>query len=748
MPSTITLALAGNPNSGKTTMFNALTGARQHVGNYPGVTVAKKEGRLHAQGRDLLVVDLPGTYSLTPYSDEELAARNFLLNERPHAVVDVLDANTLERSLYLAVQLLELGAPLVLALNMMDEVRRRKVHIDSGLLSELLGVPVVETVARDGSGKDVLIREAVAFAESRRGSAEPLRISYGPDVDAALDEMAPHIERTHFLTDRAPARWVALKYVEGDPDLRQRAREVNGLAELLEPIALRVAEHLQRTENAAPEAVIANYRYGYIASLMRQGVQQKDTTVERIRRSDQVDRVVTHPLLGPVIMLAVLYGMFQITFVVGEIPMGWLEEFFGWLSGTAAAAIPEGPLQSLVVSGVIDGVGGVLGFVPLILVMFFCLSFLEDLGYMARLAYMLDRVFRAFGLHGSSVMPFIISGGIPGGCAVPGVMAARTLRSPREKLATILTAPFMSCGAKVPVFILLIAAFFPESGGDALFLITLGAWAMTLLVAKLLRLTAIKGPSTPFLMELPPYRIPTLRGMLIHTWERGWQYIKKAGTVILAISILLWAAMTYPGLPDDQAAVFEAQRASIQAEIDALPAPAMPEDVQPEAAVGAEPAEGEAVENPALAALEEKLAEVDNQEAEATLRNSLAGRLGVALEGISSLAGFDWRTNIALVGGFAAKEVIVSTLGTAYSLGEVDPEESESLSERLVSDPAFSMWTAISLIVFTILYAPCFVTVVTMAKEASWKWAGFSMAFNTILAFAASVLVYQIGSRL
>jgi len=760
MPSTLTLALAGNPNSGKTTMFNALTGARQHVGNYPGVTVAKKEGRLHVNGRDLLVVDLPGTYSLTPYSDEELAARNFLLHQRPHAVVDILDANTLERSLYLAVQLLELGAPLVLALNMMDEVRRRKVRIDSALLSRLLGVPVVETVARDGQGKDVLVREAVAFAEAVQGGVTPLRISYGPDVDAALEEMTPAIMRSGLLADCAPARWVALKVLEGDPDLRQRVRDVPDLAEVLEPVAARVAEHLRRTEEATPEAVIANYRYGFIASLMRQGVLQQDTTVERIRRSDQIDRVVTHPLLGPILMLAVLYGMFQLTFVVGEVPMGWLEDFFGWLSGAAEAAIPEGPLQSLVVSGVIDGVGGVLGFVPLILVMFLCLSFLEDLGYMARLAYMLDRVFRAFGLHGSSVMPFIISGGIPGGCAVPGVMAARTLRSPREKLATILTAPFMSCGAKVPVFILLVAAFFPEHGGNALFLITLGAWTATLLVAKLLRLTAIKGPATPFLMELPPYRLPTLRGLLIHTWERGWQYIKKAGTVILAISILLWAAMTYPGLPEDQTAAFEARRAAIAAEIDALPAPAALEGVaaapagqESEAAVaetapGEESAAADAAEDPVRAALEERLADLDNQEAEAALRNSLAGRLGVALEGVSSLAGFDWRVNIALVGGFAAKEVIVSTLGTAYSLGDVDPEESEGLSGRLAADPAFSVWTALSLIVFTILYAPCFVTVVCIARETSWKWAAFSMAFNTTLAFTAATAVYQIGVRL
>ncbi len=367
------------------------------------------------------------------------------------------------------------------------------------------------------------------------------------------------------------------------------------------------------------------------------------------------------------------------------------------------------------VSGIIDGVGGVLGFVPLILVMFLQLAVLEDLGYTARMAYMLDRVFKAFGLHGNSVMPFIISGGIPGGCAVPGVMATRTLKSPKEKLATILTAPFMACGAKVPVFLLLIGAFFPEAGASALFWITIASWGAALLVAKALRMTAIKGEPTPFLMELPPYRTPTLRGVLIHTWERGWQYIKKAGTVILGISILLWAAMTFPGLPEDRTAQFEETRVAAEAQH-----------------------QGEA--------LEDALAAIDNIEAEAALRHSLAGRLGTLLEPVSQMAGFDWRTNIALVGGFAAKEVVVSTLGTAYSLGEVDPEEFESLSDQLAADPGFTQATALALIVFTILYAPCFVTVVVMAREASWKWAGFSMVFNTLLAFVLSVGVYQIAA--
>ena len=396
-----------------------------------------------------------------------------------------------------------------------------------------------------------------------------------------------------------------------------------------------------------------------------------------------------------------------------------MESFFGWLNETATAILPEGLLSSLIVSGIIDGVGGVLGFTPLIMIMFFFLSFLEDSGYMARMAYMLDRVFRIFGLHGCSVMPFIISGGIPGGCAVPGVMAARTLRSPKEKIATVLTAPFLSCGAKVPVFLLLAAAFFPGSGASALFWITLGGWVMALLAARLLRSTVIKGEATPFVMELPPYRMPTLKGMCLHTWERVWQYIKKAGTVILAISILLWAAMTFPGPSEEQTARFADER---------LAAQAMSWDSDQ--------------------ALEEALAEIDNAEAQEALRTSLAGMVGTALEPMSKPAGFDWRTNIALLGGFAAKEVIVSSLGTAYSLGEVDPEESTGLSEKLRIDPAWNMWVAVSLIAFVLLYAPCFVTVAVIGREIGWKWAAFSVAFNTVLAYGVSVSIYQVGMAL
>jgi ferrous iron transport protein B len=713
-----TIALAGNPNSGKTTLFNSITGARQRVGNYPGITVERKEGSLNHDGASIILIDLPGTYSLSAYSQEELVARNVLVEERPDIVVDIVDATMLERHLYLAIQFFELGIPVVLALNMMDSVARSGKRINREKLSQLLNCPIVETVGRSGQGQDELLTQALKQAQLKKGGWQPLQVSYGSDVDNALDKMAGIIDKAQHLTGTYPARWVALKYLENDEEMIRLGRNNKEVNEQLERLSLKTREHCLNTLSTTPEALIADYRYGLINSILRQGIiSEVKSQQNRIDVTTALDRLLVNRLLGPVIMIAILYGMFQITFSLGEIPMGWFEGFFGWLSETVTSLIPAGLFQSLVVSGIIDGVGGVMGFVPLIAIMFLMISFLEDSGYMARVAYMLDRVLRIFGLHGYSAMPFIISGGIAGGCAVPGVMATRTLRSPKEKLATLLTAPFMSCGAKLPVYMLLVAAFFAERQAQMMFTITLVSWAMALLVAKFARSTIIKGESTPFIMELPPYRMPTMHGILLHTWERTWQYIKKAGTIILAVSILLWAAMTFPSLPEQQSTQFSTQRQNIaQAQL-------------------------------TIAQQKQALLEIDNLEGQAALRNSLAGRVGSLLEPVSSIAGFDWRTNIALVGGFAAKEVIISTLGTAYSLGDVDPEAAESLSARLASDPQTNRFTALALIIFVMLYAPCFVTVVAIAKESSWRWALFTTSFNTTLAFILAIAVYQIGTR-
>jgi ferrous iron transport protein B len=560
--------------------------------------------------------------------------------------------------------------------------------------------------------------------------------SYGEDIDAALLAMSARIEGAALLTGAYPARWTALKYLEQDSQVRQKGAAANpALDAELRQMAATLATHLDQTLATTPEALIADHRYGMIRSLLRQGVVRREQNSERLYLSDRIDRVLTNRFLGPLIMLAVLFGLYQFTFTYSELPVAWAESFFGWLRQIADGVMPDGLFKSLVISGIIDGVGGVLGFVPLIMFMFLGIAVLEDTGYLARVAFMMDRVFRFFGLHGSSVMAFIVSGGIAGGCAVPGVMATRTLKSPRERLATLLTVPMMNCGAKLPVLVLLTSAFFAENAATFMFGLTLLAWVVSLLVAKLLRSTILRGASTPFVMELPPYRLPTFTGLAIHTWERTWQYIKKAGTVILGISVLLWALMTFPGLPDETRDKFATQRAAQEE----LFAAATPVTLVATIVAGEEP-------RPAALAQEEALGVLDAAEAQAALRNSIAGRIGTSLEKISWLAGFDWRTNIALVGGFAAKEVVISTLGTAYSLGEVDPEETAPLAQALAENPDWNPVKALALIVFTMFYAPCFVTVVCMVREAgSWKWGLFSMAFNSVFAFTFATLVYQVG---
>jgi ferrous iron transport protein B len=705
------LALAGNPNSGKTTLFNSLTGARQHVGNYPGVTVEKREGNWVVNGKAVKVTDLPGTYSLTAYSLEEKVARDYLLENRSSVVVDILDATNLERHLFLAVQFMELGVPLILAVNMMDEAENSGIEIDINLLSSLLNIPVVPTVAREGKGKDEIYKELEKIdISSFKGSG--FEISYGDIIDAEINELEKIISGFTSVIQKYPSRWTAIKYLEEDPEIIKIVNKADVRGE-----AKTILEDLRKKTRSLfdmdPETMISDKRYGYISGIAKQTVRYKKESADRHKVSDRIDAVLTHSITGPVFMAAVFYLLFKATFVIGEIPMGWLESFFGFAGDIVTKLVPEGLLQSLIVAGVIDGVGGVLGFVPLIAIMFFMISFLEDAGYMARMAYMLDRIFRTFGLHGASVMPFIISGGIPGGCAVPGVMAARTLKSKKERIATILTAPLLMCGAKVPVFVLLCGAFFGEKAAMAMFWLTMGGWAAALLAAKLLRSTLIKGDSTPFIMELPPYRMPTLKGVLLHTWERAKQYIKKAGTFILAISIVIWAMMTFPQLSEQEVSKYEENIKNVS------------------------------VQYRGTEELDSKLAEAQNLMKQAELKNSVAGRLGTAITPVTELAGFDWKTNIALIGGFAAKEVIVSTLGTAYSLGETDPDAPDALSDKLVNDPGFDYITAVSLMIFVLLYAPCFVTVVATAKEIGWKWAVFGVVSNTVLAFGLSVLFYQ-----
>ena len=745
----IKIALAGNPNSGKTTIFNNITGARQNVGNWPGVTVEKKSGVVKYKEREIEVVDLPGIYSLTAYSIEEIVARNFLIEEKPDVVIDIVDSANLERNLYLAVQFLELGVPIIIALNMVDVSEARGITIDVKRLSEMLEIPVVPTVARTNKGTDELLDQTVTLATERQGW-RPANLCYGGDVITGINDIEKLLGEKDSYRNKYPKRWLAIKCLEGDQPILDMIKEDKTIGQECLKICEKINKHIKTTLDQDTESLISDYRYGYIVGITKEVVKRKRES--RLYLSDKIDKVLTNRILGPIIMLVILYGIYEFTFRGSEIPVIWFEKFFELLSMMVSAVLPESIFRSLIVSGVIDGVGSVLSFVPLLMFMFFAIAILEDSGYIARIAYMMDRVLRWFGLHGSSVMALIISGGISGGCAVPGVMATRTLKGSKERIATMLVLPFMNCGAKLPVFAMLIAAFFAKNEAMIMFLLTLLSWCFALIAAKLLRITILKGAKTPFVMELPPYRIPTFRGLLIHTWERTWMYIKKAGTVILAISILLWVMMTFPGLSQERIDSFHDRRKALIQEFFAIPeVDTIVKDSQE--ITSFDPyyhryLQGSEKEREIARKYDEVKRGIEiigYDEQKAALEGSFAGSIGKALTALTNPLGFEYRMNIALIGGFAAKEVILSTLGTAYSLGEGISEEPEPLSARLQKEPGWDRLTAFTLIIFMMLYVPCFVTVITIKKEGGWRWALFSILYSLVSAYVVALIVHQAG---
>lgn len=699
------VALAGNPNSGKTTLFNALTGAHHKVGNYPGVTVEKREGTRARNGREYRFIDLPGIYSLTAYSIDEVVARDFLLDEKPDLIIDVLDSTNLERHLYLCLQFQELGIPVVGALNMSDEAEAKGIRIDAAGLSAVLGVPLAKTVGSRGDGVDGLLDLVDSVADGRVASDRFIR--YGEEIEGRLASLERAIATDAAFSARFPARWLAVKLIEKDANAFERLT-AHSDAERIERLAKDAVTWLEKHYGKDAEIVVSEQRYGYIRGAVKESI--KIVGKPDFSFTEAIDKVIMNPVLALPIFVGVLWSVFQITFLVGAYPMGWLEVAFSWLSGVLQSVIPEGMLRSLVVDGIIGGVGGVLSFVPLIVILFFLLSILEDIGYMSRAAFATDKLLHTFGLHGQSIFPMMLGFG----CSVPAIMAARTLKSPRDRIVTILVIPFMSCGAKLPVHVLLAAAFFPENAANMVLLVYAIGVGLALLSAFLLKRTVLKGDPTPFVMELPPYRSPTASGVLWHVWEKTWQYAKKAGTVILASSILIWAITSFP---------------SYQLGGDEL--------VELTAGYRAEHPEADEA---SLAAW------VETASSHAALENSFAGRIGKFIEPIFVPLGFDWKVGVATVTGFAAKEVVVSTLGILYSVGTEETEESESLRDALRADPNFNPLVAFVLMLFTLIIPPCFAALATIKAELGWRWVGFAFVFMFVLGWVVGFGVYQLGS--
>jgi len=536
---TLTLALAGNPNSGKTTLFNALTGENLRTGNYAGVTVDLHRAGCSHKGRHLEVVDLPGTYNLTAYSLEERVVRHYLLENHPDVVAAVVDSSNLERNLYLPVQLMELGVPLVLVFNMSDRAKAMGLEFDLERLSQLLGAPIVKTVGYKAEGVDELL-EAVLKVADRSEAPPRIRIPYGPDLDEEIARIQSLIEQTRVpLPAGVESRWAAIKLLENDEELRQSVPDATILAELEKSTA-----RIQALTGDQPEIALADRRYGFISGACQESVRL--TVENRHDMSDKIDSLLLSRALGLPIFFLNMYVVFYLTFKVGTLPMDWIEAGFGWLSETISNFWPKGSenaLRALLSDGVIGGVGGVVIFMPNILILFLALAFLEDSGYMARAAFLMDNLMHRIGLHGKSFIPMLTGFG----CSVPAILATRTLESRRDRLTTMMVIPLMSCGARLPIYSLIIPAFFPSQWqAPALWLIYIIGILLAILCIRLLRNTLLKGESLPFVMELPPYRIPTLKSLGRHAWFRGWLYVRKAGTIILAISIVLWALTSYP----------------------------------------------------------------------------------------------------------------------------------------------------------------------------------------------------------
>lgn len=697
---TVRVALAGNPNSGKTTIFNALTGARQKVANYPGVTVESKQGYFYRNQVRYDVIDLPGTYSLTSFSPEELIARNEIREGRPDVVVVVVDSTNLERNLYLLVQIMELGVNPVLCLNMADEAKQAGQILDTRRMEQLLGFPVVETVAHRERGVDrlkVLISRAAAQPKPAK------RLVMGERLDAVLERLEAEIDIDELPDERIPVRWMLIKLLENDEFIHGWVRmALRSPENLIEAVRKEQDRILDETEKD-PVLYVADRRYGFISGLLRE-VRKMPPRLDARVVSDWIDSVLCHRLIGFPFFVLAISAVFWVTFNLGAYPVSWLETCFEWLSRLIVDTWPADQmiwLRSLIKDGIIAGVGGVLVFIPNILLLFFGLAFLEDTGYMARIAFLMDNILHRFGLHGKSFIPMLTGFG----CSIPGILATRTLENERDRLTTMLVLPLMSCGARLPIYLLLIPAFFPiQYCTHMLVLIYFIGILLAAGLAKLLRGTLLAGDDAPFVMELPPYRLPTLKAVVLKMWDRSWLYVRKAGTVILGISILLWLLSSFP----------VKQQYSVDAEL----------------------------ERGASLTVEE----VENRRSTEALAYSIVGRIGRFIEPVLEPMGFDWRIGTALIGTFAAKEVFIAQMGIVFSLGEV---ESNSTTLRETLHQTYDPLIAFCLMLFLLIATPCMATVaVTKQESGRWRWALLQLGGLTLIAFILCTIVFQVGRLL
>lgn len=682
----INIAFVGNPNSGKTSLFNALSGGHEHVGNYSGVTVDVKTGHFNYKGYHFNITDLPGTYSLSAYSPEEVFVRRNLLEAMPDVIVNVVVASNLERNLYLTTELIDLSQRVVVALNMYDELDATGAKLDYEKLGSMIGIPMVPTVAKTGKGLDKLLDTIIEMFEGANKSARHVHINYGTVLEPEISQLADILHETEDYPQQFPARYWAIKMIENDKEVHNLLKDSKSYEKLKKQAEISSEKIIKQLEIDA-ETAISDAKYGFISGALHETYTEGKK--EANKRTRKLDKLIVNKWLGFPLFILLMWLMFSVTFWLGAYPQDWIAAGFDALGNLFNGIIPEGAWRSLVVDGIIGGVGAVAEFLPNIILLYMFISLMEDSGYMSRAAFLMDKMMHGMGLHGKSFIPMIMGFG----CNVPAIMATRSIESKSSRLITILVVPFMSCSARLPIYLLLAGAFFPKYAATVMICLYLLGIIVAVLTAKLLRLTAFKQDETPFVMELPPYRWPTLRATLKHIWEKCYQYIKKIGTVILLASVIIWVLSYYPHTD-----ISETELAQT-----------------------------------------EEITEAEANEIQ--YENSCLGMIGKFVAPVMSPMGFDWKISVAVLSSIPAKEIVVSTLGVLYA------SEEDDLGEAIQKSGDLTTSSALALMVFMLLFFPCIATIGAVASETrKIKWALFSVFYNTAVAWVLAYVTYLIAN--
>ncbi len=679
------------------------SGAKEHVGNYSGVTVGAKEGEMDYKGYKFKIVDLPGTYSLSAYSPEEIYVRRYLHDEVPDVIINVVDASNLERNLYLTTELIDMDRSMIIALNLYDELEKRKVKFDHDAMSRMIGVPMVPTVSKTGRGVDRLFDTIIDVYEGKNDVVRHVHIGFSKDIEESIKQLQTLLKKENTLDMQFSARYLSLKLMEDDREVTEMLKSLPHFDEIF-ALKNKLVAKIEANHQEDITTIIANSKYGFVSGALRETFEEEES--ESTKLSTSVDTIITSKLFGFPIFIFIMWLMFWATFTIGKYPMDWIDSFVGWIGNLVSTYMPDGPLKDMIVDGIIGGVGGVIVFLPNILILYAFISFMEDSGYMARAAFIMDKIMHKIGLHGKSFIPLVMGFG----CNVPAIMATRTIESRTSRLITILIVPFMSCGARLPIYLLLVGIFFPNNASFVLLGMYLLGIIVAVITAKLLRRFHYREDETPFVMELPPYRIPTLKATLRHMWGKGQQYLKKMGGLILVASLIIWALSYFPR-PNEQ--TIEQTRTEL-----------ISNGISPDSV---------------------------DVEAVASTENSYLGKIGKAIQPIFEPLGFNWKMTVSLISGTVAKETVVSTLGVLYS-GNSEATQAD-MGKRLqqinpqTGKPDFTPLVAMCFMIFVLIYVPCLATIVAIVKESgSWRYGLFTLVYDTAVAWIISFVVYQVGT--